>query len=310
MKTKLLFFAMLAGMNASATVTVTPLSVNYSTKKVTFSVSWTGKAANNLVWVWVDLCPIAGTTAGTFAKADISNPSAIAGNIATVAGNTRGFFVTTNPSTVTATLSNAGGNFNWCAYGSDYPPNATANGSGGYALRGSPPFIITTSSGTYEVTADSFTGGAITSITDATGYPPVLCGDADQPAGLFNCCNAGTANCGGTCKTTGTYERLTGPCTGACATAKYETYDQCGICLGPSGNTGYTIFCPCSDPAFFADGYSFTKEQCPCTGPAHNSCDLECGTWCRYKGYPCYKGAWNSIIKNTWVFACSNVCNP
>jgi hypothetical protein len=85
--------------------------------------------------VWVDLCPVTGTSPGTFAKAVISSPSAAAGSIATVSGNTRGFYITTNPSTVTATLSNATGKFNWCAYGSNYPPNATMN-NGTYTLKG------------------------------------------------------------------------------------------------------------------------------------------------------------------------------
>ncbi|MDR2358980.1 MAG: hypothetical protein LBD87_04155, partial [Prevotellaceae bacterium] len=110
----------------------------YAAKKVTFSVSWTNSPTapyNNRVWVWVDLCPVTGTSPGTFAKAVISSPSAAAGSIATVSGNTRGFYITTNPSTVTATLSNATGKFNWCAYGSNYPPNATMN-NGTYTLKG------------------------------------------------------------------------------------------------------------------------------------------------------------------------------
>ncbi|MDR0582184.1 MAG: hypothetical protein LBG31_04375, partial [Prevotellaceae bacterium] len=167
MKKILSLFALLASITASAAVTVTPLNVNYGTKTVTFRVSW-GTAANNRVWVWVDLCPIAGTTAGTFAKAVISGAAATAGSIDVATLNGRGFYVTTNPSTVTATLSNATGNFNWCAYGSDFPPNAIDYSSGGYALRGSPPFIITTSSGTTEVNANTFSGGTITALTDAT----------------------------------------------------------------------------------------------------------------------------------------------
>jgi hypothetical protein len=199
MKTKIFFFAMLANITASATVTVTPLDVNYGAKTVKFRVAWTGTAANNRVWVWVDLCPIAGTTAGTFAKAVISGATATAGSITTVAGNTRGFYVTANPSTVTATLSNATGKFNCCVYGSDFPPNAIDNSSGGYALRGSPPFIITTSSGTTAVSAKTYSGGTITALTDATGCPGVLCGKDGETAGLLNCCVTGITNCSGMC---------------------------------------------------------------------------------------------------------------
>ena len=179
---KILFFlfALFASIAANAAVTVTPLNVNYGTKTVTFRVSWTGTAANDRAWVWVDLCPVAGTTPGTFAQAVISSPSAIAGSIATVSGNTRGFYVTTNPSTVTATLSNATGKFNWCVYGSDAPPNVTVAGDT-YTLYGSPPFILTAADGstTQTVAATSIATSAVTitpvTLTDQTGCPGVFC---------------------------------------------------------------------------------------------------------------------------------------
>ncbi|MDR0581631.1 MAG: hypothetical protein LBG31_01585, partial [Prevotellaceae bacterium] len=127
------------------------------------------------------LCPITGSTAGTFTQAVISNPSATVGSITTVAGNTRGFYVTTNPSTVTATLSNATGKFNWCAYGSDYPPNVLANTDGSYTLAGTPPFTLIASNGTTMQTVNGKTiaTAAVTmtpaTITDATGYPGLWC---------------------------------------------------------------------------------------------------------------------------------------
>ena len=238
MKKVFFLFALLASMTASATVTVTPLSVDYNTKTVKFSVSWIGTAANNRVWVWVDLCPIAGTTAGTFAKAEIGGAAAAAGSIATVSGNTRGFYVTTNPSTVTAVLSNAIGKFNWCVYSSDFPPNAKDNSSGGYDLKGSPPFIITTSSGTTEVNATTYSGGTITAITDATGCPGALCGKNGEAAGLLNCCVYGTTNCSGACTTTGTHTTNDGACTGACKTAYVQQRNQCNQVV----NTKYSSY--------------------------------------------------------------------
>ena len=180
MKQLFFFFAMLASVAASAAVTVTPLATDYAGKKVTFRVAWTGNAANNRVWVWVNLCPVAGTSPGTFAKAVISNPSATAGSIATVTGNTRGFYVTTNPSTVTATLSNATGKFNWCVYGSDAPPKVTAN-NGTYTLYGTPPFTLIAANGTttQTVAATTIATSAVTitpvTLTDQTGYPAVFC---------------------------------------------------------------------------------------------------------------------------------------
>jgi hypothetical protein len=177
----LLLFPLWGTGGLFAAVTVTPLSVDYSNKKVTFRVSWTGTPYNNRAWVWVDLCPITGTAAGTFAKAIISNPSATAGSMETVSGNTRGFYVTTNPSTVTATLSNATGKFNWCAYGSDYPPNVLANTNGSYTLAGTPPFTLIASNGTTMQTVNGTTIATAdvtmtpATITDATGYPGLWC---------------------------------------------------------------------------------------------------------------------------------------
>ena len=289
MKKILFFFALLASIAANAAVTVTPLDVNYGTKTVTFRVAWSGTAANNRVWVWVDLCPVTGTSPGTFAQAIISSPSAIAGSIATVSGNTRGFYVTTNPSTVTAMLSNATGQFNWCAYGSDYPPNAIDNSSGDYALRGSPPFIITTSSGTTEVNATTFSGGTITALTDATGYPGALCGKNGETAGLLNCCAYGTTNCNGACTTTGTYTTNDGACTGACETAYVQLRNQCGVII----NDGYSTY---ADGACSAGCSTEKNESCYDNYKLYN-CTSEwranitaCVAWCtkgnfRYYNY-------------------------
>ncbi|MDR3133473.1 MAG: hypothetical protein LBU42_05555 [Prevotellaceae bacterium] len=273
---KKIFFllTMLVGVAASATVTVTPLSTDYSTNKVTFKVSWTGTAAANRVWVFVDLCPVAGTAPGTFKKAVIGGATATAGSIDPASLNGRGFYVTTNPSTVIATLSNATGKFNWCAYGSDFPPNAVDNTGGGYDLKGTPPFIITTSAGTTEVTANTYTGGTITALTDATGCPGVLCGKNGESAGLLNCCVSGTTNCSGTCKTTGTYTTNDGACTGRCKTAYVQLHDQCGNVLNPQYATTQNASCTagctaienqaCASTTQHASGLNYAKCQARC----------------------------------------------
>ncbi|MDR0582148.1 MAG: hypothetical protein LBG31_04195 [Prevotellaceae bacterium] len=191
MKKIFFLFALLASMTASAAVTVTPLSVDYSNKIVTFSVSWPGDAGVDRVWVWIDLSPITGTSPGTFEKAVISEATANVGSILTVSGNTRGFYVTTNPTTVTATLNNVPGQFNWCVYGSDAPPKAVVNAGSGYALRGTKPFTI---NGSQTVNADTFGAGTcITSITDATGCPGLV-EELSAPTSSTNGsrCNAGT----------------------------------------------------------------------------------------------------------------------
>jgi hypothetical protein len=282
MKKTFFLFAMLASVAASAAVTVTPLDVNYNTKTVKFSVSWTGTAANIRVWVWVDLCPVTGTSPGTFAKAVISSPSATDGNIATVDGNTRGFYVTTNPSTVTAVLDNATGKFNRCVYGSDFPPNAKDNGSGGYDLRGSPPFII---NNTIEWHAETYTGSEITALTDATGSPGVWCGRHGESAGLLNCCVPGTTNCSGTCKTNGTYTTQDGACAGTCNTAYVQLRNQCEEVINSKFST-------------------YTDAKCT-TSCALTENDME--KYCVQQGYPVGYGCWDGDII-AWVVCVKKKC--
>ncbi|MDR3134036.1 MAG: hypothetical protein LBU42_08475 [Prevotellaceae bacterium] len=172
---KKIFFllAMLAGCAAFAQATVTPISVDYDNQQVTFGVEWT-TAANNRVWVWVDFCSVA----GAFAPATIS-PVSIAGGSYDEA-NERGFYVYGNSTTVTATLSNVTGKFNWCAYGSDYPPNILDYIDGAYTLRGTPPFMLKDANGnTQIVSGTTITQSSLTitpiTMTDETGCPSYFC---------------------------------------------------------------------------------------------------------------------------------------
>jgi hypothetical protein len=200
MKQCFFFFAMLANIAASAIVTVTPISTDYATKKVTFKVAWSGTVIphNNRVWVWVDFCPVTGAVpAPSFSTATVSNPTKTGGNGTITGAIARGFFIqyanaNNAGTTVTAILSNAPtGKFNWCAYGSDMPPNATVKAGGGYTLRGTSPFMINSSQ---SVASKTFPAGTcITSITDPTGRPdgfatPALTiGSQNSPSR----CNAG-----------------------------------------------------------------------------------------------------------------------
>ena len=282
MKKIIFLFALFASIAANAAVTVTPLGVNYGTKTVTFRVAWSGTAANDRVWVWVDLCPVTGTSPGAFAKAVISGAAATAGSILTVSGNTRGFYVTTNPSTVTAVLGNATGQFNWCAYGSDFPPNAIDNSSGGYALRGSPPFIITTSSGTTEVNTTTYSGGTITALTDATGCPGTLCGMNGESSGLLNCCVTGTTNCSGTCKTNGTYTTNDGACAETCNTAYIQLRTQCGEIINSVYGTYENSVCTVGCKATY-------NAKCNTNGHTGTTGESSCKTACTRSGYRYYR---------------------
>ena len=213
MRTKIFFFAMFASMTASAQVTnVEPVSANYANKTVSFRVWWNAgsRDATHLskVWMWVDYITVNSdnTTSGNlWARALVSGtPTTTGGTVARETGNDKGFWLTGNASTnysatVTAQLNITANKFNWCAYGSDFPPNAVENGSS-YILKGSPPFIITTSSGTFQENTKSFSGGTITALTDATGCPGVQCGKDGESPGLLNCCSTGTFNYDGVCK--------------------------------------------------------------------------------------------------------------
>jgi hypothetical protein len=188
MRTKFLFFAMLASIAASATVTVTPLSTDYDAKKVTFKVEWTNAPiapCNNRVWIWIDFCPVSGVTPQSFSTATIISPTITGGNGTITNTTARGFFIeygaTNAGTTVTATLSNApAGKFNWCAYGSAYPPNIGDYNNGIYTLRGTTPFTLYDENGTTQIVKGTTIARSSLNIepitmTDATGCPGNFC---------------------------------------------------------------------------------------------------------------------------------------
>jgi hypothetical protein len=306
MKKIIIFFFLLPlwglGGFAHASVTVTPLDVNYNAKTVTFRVEY-ASAANNRAWVWIDLCPVSGVSPTTFQTALISAVSAAGGSVDAASLNGRGFYVTANPSTVTATLSNAVGKFNWCAYGSDFPPNAVENGNS-YTLKGSPPFILTTSSGTVEVNAKNYSGSTITALTDATGCPGVLCSKNGETASLLGCCT-GTSDCNGTCTTTGTYTTQEATCTGTCNTAYVALRNQCGIIVNDKYDTWTNTSC--------AQGCEPTQCGSCCLDGQYGlatSTDVpqaDCSNWCKSiaAGYTYYR---NEYVNHTHRCICYG-CN-
>ncbi|MDR0694494.1 MAG: hypothetical protein LBF81_04240, partial [Prevotellaceae bacterium] len=102
------------------------------------------------------------------------------------------------------------------------------------------PFII---NGTTEWTANTYSDGVITTLTDATGCPGVLCGKKDEASGLLDCCAYGTTNCGGTCKENGNHTTNDGVCTGTCNTAYVQLRDQCGNVLNAQYGTRTSTAC-------------------------------------------------------------------
>jgi uncharacterized protein (TIGR02145 family) len=228
---------------AHASVTVTPLSVNYNAKTVTFSVTYSA-AYNNRAWVWIDLCPVPGGTPGAFQPAEISAASATVGSVLYASTNTRGFFVTASPATVTATLDNAVDKFNWCAYGSDAPPEAEVLSGGGYKLHGTLPFTI---NGNLTVNANTFGAGTcIASITDLTGNPDGIAHDIPQATisgAAANPCPATTA-----------------VLTAAAANATTFTWYKNGAQVQSGTSASYTVTA--------TDSYTVQGSHANCTGSA------------------------------------------
>jgi uncharacterized protein (TIGR02145 family) len=159
---------------AHASVAVQVLNTDFTNKTVTLHVEY-DYAVNDRVWVWIYLCSMQ----GMFDPAEISAASATSGSVLYLSSNTRGFFVTSSPATITATLNNASGQFSCCAYGSNAPPSATLN-SGTYTFKGTPPFTLTDADGitTQTVTENTLPVSAFTitpvTITDKTGYPDIF----------------------------------------------------------------------------------------------------------------------------------------
>ncbi|MDR1680862.1 MAG: hypothetical protein LBS12_03665 [Prevotellaceae bacterium] len=175
-----LSFATAWGQSTSV-VRVEQLGADYSTTppRVEFRVYWdeaTSSRHLDSVWVFVDYQPIhSNGSLGAWTPATLTSPTATApGTVSSLNG--RGFYLHGTPaagfsSTVTVELTGpvAGERFNWCAYVSDYPPNATA-GAGFYELHGTPPFVI---NGSITEPTRQYSG-CIDVLTDATGCPGLV----------------------------------------------------------------------------------------------------------------------------------------
>ncbi|MDR3134204.1 MAG: hypothetical protein LBU42_09360 [Prevotellaceae bacterium] len=185
MKKIFFLFAMLASVAASAqsTVQITPLSATYTaTPTIQFEVRWTNQSTDNhrnKVWIFIDFQPvISPTQKGNWQPATITGT--VQKTAGTLSGQTdRGFFlegITTNfSSTLTVQISNTGAPFNWCAYGSDYPPNVRLENEV-YTFKGTIDFIVSSHAqpvATTTIAKASLTVNSSSTFTDATGCPGI-----------------------------------------------------------------------------------------------------------------------------------------
>ncbi|MDR0729979.1 MAG: hypothetical protein LBF19_07670 [Prevotellaceae bacterium] len=164
-------------------VQVEQLSATYGANPtVTFRVYWTtppdGVRHLDSVWLFVDYLLIENNApVGDWTPATITGVVSVSDGTPSypVALPYRGFYLQGNPagafsSTIAVALDGlANAKFNWCAYATDYPPNAT-EAAGHYELHGSPPFLI---NGVTAESSKTYTGGCITVLTDATGCPGI-----------------------------------------------------------------------------------------------------------------------------------------
>jgi PKD repeat protein len=171
----------IAASPASRAVSIKTISANYSaaTPTVTFELSWAAGTRDcrhhSSVWVFVDYRPASGATAGSWTRAQVKGmPVTTGGSITKVAGNSTGFWLHgsagTFSATITVPVAVSSPAFPWCAYATDYPPNATEH-DGYYSLHGAVPFTV---NGVTLGAHDKMYRGCITSLTDATGCPGIL----------------------------------------------------------------------------------------------------------------------------------------
>jgi hypothetical protein len=225
------------------------LSANYSATPptITFEVYWltppTGPMHRDTVWVFVDYAPIVGNAPGAWGPASLTGATVTAGTgtIVPASLNGRGFYLAGNPSgafssTLTVTLSADLNNtkFNWCAYATDYPPNATED-DGHYNLYGTPPFVV---NGTYTATTREYDGGCIDDLTDATGcpgWPPVAPAVLSFDASVSTLCAGGSVTLTATATGAASYSFNNG------ASWVANTSGTASTAVTPAHDTVYTV---------------------------------------------------------------------
>ncbi len=176
-------------LSAENCVSVKQVKTDYKNNKVVVSITWssscTGDITNhrNTVWLFVDYRPITnGIKSTTWTRATIS--AASAGTVIN-SGSGKGVWIygANTTQSATLTLSNMPSQYDWCAFATDYPPNAANYNNGVYTLRGTAPFVINSSQ---TVTGKNYSGGIINTITDATGCSGWIERDVPTTSGTCN----------------------------------------------------------------------------------------------------------------------------
>jgi hypothetical protein len=321
MKKILFSFLSLMGFPAFAQshINIELLGATYTTPAVQFRVSWNsipsiaGETHNSKIWLWVDYIKIENNQpSGTWTRATIANPSP-----GTMAPETnKGFWLQGNNGSynqiVTVELNiPANTTFNWCAYASDYPPNATM-ASGTYTLKGSPPFKITYNGSSYtETNNKSFTVGCIASITDATDCPGII----NYPAFSAGALGNGSWGAMGEFLNVGGTPLTIVSATAASGGSGKITYKWFKNNTEISGATAATHLPPKAD-ASATGTFNYTRKAYD--GVCHTAGATASGTWINvvsptihtYTGCSIYVARYDITTKRTWenaVAACQDL---
>jgi uncharacterized protein (TIGR02145 family) len=212
MKKTFFLFAMLISISAfTQNINVENISATYTgTPTVKFRVSWTGARTyrhNTNVWVFVDYQKVEGNApSGIWTRAAVASTPMVSSSPAStatlVSGNNQGFWLNgvdgNYSATVTVSLSGVPAQFNWCAYATDYPPNAEAKSSNSYTLHGTPPFVVNETKLGNTITNYS---GTITTFTDATCAPGIFPAGAGEEPNAMGCMPGLVINTDGKCVT-------------------------------------------------------------------------------------------------------------
>ncbi|MDR1405635.1 MAG: hypothetical protein LBI89_00335, partial [Prevotellaceae bacterium] len=125
----------------AAQVSISGMTADYPSKRISFTVTWTSQPYNNQIWVIADYVRIENNAAaGSWSRAPLLGITVSgSGTAATVTGDS-GFILNTTGSSGSARVTAMTNiraeitQFNWCAHAFHYPPAATVNAAGGYDL--------------------------------------------------------------------------------------------------------------------------------------------------------------------------------
>ncbi len=250
---------------AARCVNIKQVSADYKNNKVTIAITRTGCMGDttnhrNTAWVFVDY---RATGSGSWTRATISTTSS--GTVVN-SGNSKGVWIygANGSQTVTLTLNSMPAKYDWCAYATDYPPNAASYNNGTYTLRGTIPFYINGS--TTPFNSKNYSGGIINSITDATGCSGWVERDVATTNGAI--CKPGLTFANGYCRDLIADVASTFSCSGKIFEAKKEVLlatwlNRNNVCPSTWSTADYSQLKCLYSAGLLNTTHSYPKDETP-----------------------------------------------